>query len=99
MIIFDLEYIKRYKPTIPIKIPKTKININLFNGIYFNRKLLSVENSNRIAEKMKNSKIMKSTIRSEMIVPKPLSKGTFLYLVSKAAREISPERGMVKFKK
>ena len=73
--------------------------INFFKGIYSNRKFLSVSNSKTTAVRMKKSKTIKSTIRSEIIVPNPLSKGTPSYFVSKAALEISPDLGIVKFKK
>lgn len=47
---------------------------------------------------MNNIRIKKSTIRSAIIVPKALSNGTFLYLVSSAALEISPEREWLNLK-
>ena len=47
----------------------------------------------------KIKKMIKSTILSATIVPKPLSNGMFSYFFSKAALVISPDRGMVRFTK
>ncbi len=65
--------------------------------LFKNSKMVSNWEKNPIRTNNKNSN--KSTIRSAIMVPNALSNGTSSYFFNKMARDISPERGIVKFTK
>ena len=96
---FNFEYLYNNIKTIKLQKPKAISKNNFWIGICCKRKFLSVSNSIITATKIKDSKRNKSTIRSAIIVPKALSKGTSLYFFKINALETSPARGTDKLTK
>ena len=75
-------------------------NSNVFKEMFLlTKKPYSLSNCEMNPMRTNKKKTIKSTILSATIVPKALSNGIFSYFFIRAAREISPERGTVKFTK
>ena len=80
-------------------IPVPTKTISSLTGILINKKVFNVENSRTTEVIIRSKSMIKSTIRSAIMVPKALSKGTSLYFFKINARETSPERGIPKLTK